>query len=212
MFELLGCPIAVEPHHMSAIVLTESSAYPYAIGVVGHRLSRQPNNLDEAISLVKKLKTNGINYSVGLAQVNQVNFAKYGLTESNMFDACKNITTGSQILKACYKIHKDWNKAYSCYYSGNPTTGFRHGYVGKVRNNLGKSLTGVRGARNSNIELKVYERKKTRGVVVSKVDTEPSLVSRRLSSRLNGKNKGLVPSKTVLTLAQNRLNSQLNDD
>lgn len=136
MFELLGCPIVVEQQRMNAIVLTESSGQQYAVGVVEHVLNRQPRSEVEAVQLVKQLKADGINYSVGLAQVNQVNFSKYNLNYSNMFDRCANLSAGSKILKACYVRFKNWDKAYSCYYSGNAVTGFKHGYVQKVRRNL----------------------------------------------------------------------------
>src|SRR5690606_37330316 len=39
----------------------------------------------------------------------------------------------SRILAECYsRSRADWGKAFSCYYSGNFTTGYRHGYVQKV--------------------------------------------------------------------------------
>ena len=132
MFEFLGCTIEAPPEHMSAIVRVESSAHPYAIGVVGHKLSRQPQTLEEAIEAVKMLRDGAYNYSVGLAQVNQSNFARYGLSDDKLFDQCANLQAGAKILKACYASYQDWSKAYSCYYSGNAVTGFRHGYVGKV--------------------------------------------------------------------------------
>ena len=138
MFEFLGCQINADipREQMAAIVRTESSHRQFAIGVVGGFLNRQPENQDEATATVAMLKTSGKNYSVGLAQVNQVNFKRYGLNASNMFDICTNLNVGAKILEACFTQHKDWQKSYSCYYSGNPTTGFRHGYVAKVSGNL----------------------------------------------------------------------------
>ena len=142
MFEFLGCVINADipPEQMAAIVRTESSVRQYAIGVVGGALNRQPENADEAKTTVEMLKTSGKNYSVGLAQVNQVNFKRYGLNASNMFHTCTNLNAGAKILEACYTQHKDWQKAYSCYYSGNPVTGFHHGYVRKVSGNLNKPI------------------------------------------------------------------------
>ena len=87
----MGCAIAVPPEQMSAIVRTESSAHPFAIGVVGGRLSRQPQSLVEAVTTVKLLRKGNFNYSVGMAQVNQVNFSAYQLHEGNMFDPCTNL-------------------------------------------------------------------------------------------------------------------------
>lgn len=139
MFDFLGCSVAVPPHQMSAIVRTESSANPYAIGVVGHYLSRQPSSEAEALEVITQLQANGHNYSVGLAQVNKVNFGRY-LSKDKLFSRCDNLLAGSKILKACYTQYQDWQKAYSCYYSGNPTTGFAHGYVRKVLANKSKPL------------------------------------------------------------------------
>lgn len=136
MFELLGCQIEVPPLQMSAIVRTESSAHPFAIGVVGHFLSRQPTSQIEANNLIAQLIEGQYNYSVGIAQINQSNFKTYGLHHGNMFDVCTNLKVGSKILKSCFDQHQNWQKAYSCYYSGNAVTGFKHGYVAKVISNL----------------------------------------------------------------------------
>lgn len=140
MFEFLGCQIEVPPQNMSAIVRTESAANQYAIGIVGHYLSHQPQTEAEAQAISTYLAQEGINYSVGLAQVNQSNFQKYRLKNKDLFNPCENLRAGSEILRDCYNSYKDWNKAYSCYYSGNAITGFRHGYVYEVLKNLAKPL------------------------------------------------------------------------
>lgn len=141
MFELLSCPIEVPANHMSAIVRTESTGNPFAIGVVGeHRLSSQPNNAEKATELLKYLEKNQYNYSAGIAQINKSNFKAYNLNQSTVWDVCTNLLVGSQILKSCYQQYGDWGKAYSCYYSGNPTTGFKHGYVQKVNEAITKPL------------------------------------------------------------------------
>lgn len=133
--EMLACPnLAVSPQVMQHIVQVESSANPYAIGVVGARLQRQPRNLPEALATVKMLKTRGYDFSLGLAQVNRANLSRYGLDSyRKAFDECANLAAGAHILAGCYAAAKgDWGKAFSCYYSGNFTTGFRDGYVQKV--------------------------------------------------------------------------------
>lgn len=187
MFEFLGCTIAVEPEHMNAVVITESSGNPYAVGVVGHKLSRQPRSHAEALAIVTKLIEGGYNYSVGIAQVNKTNFKSQKLDDSNMFDLCSNLKAGSYILKACYEQYADWAKAYSCYYSGNAITGFRHGYVQKVQNNLQKNmLTGARyppPATENLLPISIFPR----GSVAAPPKTipeRPTLISRRLSSGL----------------------------
>lgn len=132
--ELLSCPeMAVPREVMQHVVRVESSHNPFAIGVVGGRLVRQPKNLDEALATVRMLESRGFNFSVGIAQVNRYNLPKYGLASyTQAFQVCPNLQAGARILAECYQRHKDWGKSFSCYYSGNPVTGYRHGYVQKV--------------------------------------------------------------------------------
>ncbi|MDQ8051229.1 MAG: lytic transglycosylase domain-containing protein, partial [Luteibacter sp.] len=54
--EMMACPnLAVPAEVMQHVVNVESSRNPYAIGVVGGQLVRQPQNLGEAIATVKSL-------------------------------------------------------------------------------------------------------------------------------------------------------------
>ncbi len=133
--ELMGCQgLAVPTEVMHHVVRVESSYNPYAIGVVGGRLVRQPKNLPEALATVRMLESRGFNFSIGLAQVNRHNLDKYGLdTYEKAFEPCANLSAGSKILAECYRrASGDWGKSFSCYYSGNFSTGFRHGYVQKI--------------------------------------------------------------------------------
>lgn len=133
--ELMSCPnLAVPRDVMHHVVRVESSYNPYAIGVVGGRLARQPRNLAEAVSTARMLEQRGYNFSLGLAQVNRYNLTKYGLTSyEQAFQPCANLVAGSRILRECYgRSGNDWGKSFSCYYSGDFKTGFRHGYVQKV--------------------------------------------------------------------------------
>lgn len=118
-------------HH---VVHVESSFNPYAIGVVGGHLVRQPRNLSEALATVRMLERRGFNFSLGLAQVNRHNLGKYGLDSyEKAFEICPNLEAGSRILAECHsRSSGDWGKSFSCYYSGNFVTGYRHGYVQKV--------------------------------------------------------------------------------
>jgi type IV secretion system protein VirB1 len=144
--EILACPeMAVSMDVMRHVVNVESSRNPFAIGVVGGVLARQPRQLDEALATVRMLEEKGYNFSVGLAQVNRYNLAKYGLDSyEKAFQQCPNLQAGSRILAECHgRSGNDWGKSFSCYYSGNFTTGFRHGYVQKVF----ASIAGERGSR-----------------------------------------------------------------
>ncbi|MBB5359132.1 type IV secretion system protein VirB1 [Rhodanobacter sp. ANJX3] len=133
--ELMSCPNqAVPAEVMHHIVHVESGYNPFAIGVVGGQLVRQPQSLDEAIATAQMLETKGYNYSLGVSQVNRSNLTKYGLdTYAKAFNPCLNLSAGSRILNECYySSGGDWGKAFSCYYSGDFVTGFRQGYVQKV--------------------------------------------------------------------------------
>ena len=133
--DVMGCQdLAVPLVVMQHVANVESSHNPYAIGVVGGRLVRQPENLPEALATVRMLESRGYNFSLGLAQVNRYNLGKYGLESyEKAFQACPNLRAGSRILANC-RAHagNDWGKAFSCYYSGNFVTGYRLGYVQKI--------------------------------------------------------------------------------
>lgn len=140
--ELMGCQgLAVPAEVMQHVVRVESSFNPYAIGVVGGRLVRQPNSLPEALATAKMLEQRGYNFSVGLAQVNRENLLKYGLgTYEKAFQPCPNLQAGSRILAECYsRSNGDWPKSFSCYYSGDFKTGFRHGYVQRIYTSIRKA-------------------------------------------------------------------------
>lgn len=133
LFDCPATPLAVPQEIMRHVVRVESAGNPYAIGVVRGRLVRQPRRLDEAVATAKMLEQQGMNFSLGLAQVNYYNLRKHGLaTYEKAFEPCANLAAGSRILRECFDRSQDWGKAFSCYYSGNFTTGFRHGYVQKV--------------------------------------------------------------------------------
>ncbi|REE06539.1 type IV secretion system protein VirB1 [Paraburkholderia sp. BL27I4N3] len=125
------CAPNVHPTTLQAVVRTESGFNPYAIGVVGGHLVRQPHDRPEAVATAKALQAQGINFSMGLGQVNKANLARYGLTYETAFDPCENLRAGSAILSDCYQRAAAakgqgitaLRAAISCYYSGNFTRG-----------------------------------------------------------------------------------------
>jgi type IV secretion system protein VirB1 len=203
--ELMNCQgLAVPAEVMHHVVRIESSFNPYAIGVVGGRLVRQPKNLPEALATVRMLETKGYNFSIGLAQVNRYNLDRYGLDSyEQAFKPCSNLVAGSKILAECYgRSGGDWGKSFSCYYSGNFTTGFRHGYVQKVYASIrqGRAVDAETGAQ----AIDVVGRNSRRNVPVSRhplyVDPEQPaamvqpVVSRSVSSGAPGRTQS-VPSR-----------------
>jgi type IV secretion system protein VirB1 len=139
-----ACAPQVDANTARALVALESSFNPYAIGVVGGSLARQPRHRAEALATATALQADGWNFSVGLAQINVRNLRRLGLSVATAFDPCINLTAMQTILGECFlrassKAKTDspapqraLRRALSCYYSGNFATGFRHGYVGRV--------------------------------------------------------------------------------
>lgn len=133
------CAASVQPRTMQAIVRVESGFNPYAIGVVGGHLERQPRNLAEAVATAQALERDGWNFSLGMAQVNRYNLPKYKLGYEAAFDPCLNVRAGAAILKGCFDRARArstsdraaWQMAYSCYYSGNFKTGFKADFKGQ---------------------------------------------------------------------------------
>lgn len=134
------CAPNVAPQTLMAVARVESSFNPYAIGVVGGRLERQPRNQAEAVATARNLERQNYNFSLGATQVNRYNLPKYNESYDTIFDVCRNFKTGAAILEECFVRAKrrfgedqaSLRAAFSCYYSGNFSTGFRHGYVQKV--------------------------------------------------------------------------------
>ena len=177
--ELMSCPnLAVPREVMHHVVRVESSYNPYAIGVVGGRLVRQPRNLPEALSTVRMLEQRGYNFSIGLAQVNRYNLAKYGLQSyEQAFQPCANLVAGSRILRECYgRSGGDWGKSFSCYYSGDFRTGYRHGYVQKVYASIRQGRAGAAAAMPDVAPIAVVDRAQRR------VAASPSLPAAPQSS------------------------------
>ncbi len=127
-----------------ALVATESSFNPHAIGVVAGALQRQPRNRGEGLATAKRLQADGWNYSVGLAQINARNFQRLGLTTESAFDPCSNLSAMQVVLTDCFERaalktrdpQRSLRQALSCYYSGNFVTGFEHGYVRRIAHSV----------------------------------------------------------------------------
>lgn len=130
---LQQCTNGVHPVIMHGIISQESSFNPFAIGVVNGRLPRQPQTHAEGIAAIRSLEARGMNFSVGLAQVNKQHFRRFGFNAETIFEPCANVKAGAIIYQECYaaaerrfgKSQQAIGAALSCYYSGNFQTGFR---------------------------------------------------------------------------------------
>ncbi|MDC6166582.1 lytic transglycosylase domain-containing protein [Paucibacter sp. XJ19-41] len=144
----LACAPQVAPSTAHALAAAESALHPWAIGVVGGRLQRQPRTRAEALATARALRAAGWNFSVGLGQINIGNFERLGLTLSSAFEPCINLAAMQAVLTECLDRvpasrasdtdmtsqadQTSLRKTPSCYYSGNFVTGFEHGYVRRV--------------------------------------------------------------------------------
>lgn len=152
----IACAPDVHVDTASALVRAESGFNPWAIGVVGGALLRQPRTRAEALATARALRAGGWNFSVGLGQINIANFDRLGLTLETAFDACTNLKAMQTVLAACYGAataigdaapprpttqQAVLRRALSCYYSGNFTTGFLHGYVSRVLASAARART-----------------------------------------------------------------------
>ncbi|MBQ9275209.1 MAG: lytic transglycosylase domain-containing protein [Succinivibrio sp.] len=138
------CAPLVHESTLAAVALTESSFNPYAVAIVG---GRGFSNLTkaQATKLIGALERTGANYSVGLMQVNKVNFKRFGVSGTDLLDPCLNLKVGAEILSECYERAgrrydsadpqnqaKRLGDAMSCYYAGNFSTGYKEGYVARI--------------------------------------------------------------------------------
>jgi type IV secretion system protein VirB1 len=134
------CAPHVDTQTLAAVVRVESSFNPYAIGVVGGHLQRQPRNYAEAVATAHGLAARGFDFSVGLGQINVRNLQRFGETIETIFEPCRNLRASGAILAQCFARSARQTRdeqgalrgAFSCYYSGNFSTGYQHGYVARV--------------------------------------------------------------------------------
>lgn len=139
------CAPEVHPTTLMAVVMHESKANPFAIGINGDvRLPRQPETKAEAIETATWLKEQGYNFDAGLGQINIKNFEWLGLSIAEAFEPCSNLRGAATVLTNCYgravprfkEGQQALRAALSCYNTGNFSAGFRNGYVVKVAGQL----------------------------------------------------------------------------
>jgi len=136
----MTCAPGIHAATTQALVQVESEFNPWAIGVVGGQLHRQPRHHAEAMATARALQTAGFDFSVGLGQINVRNLGRLGLTLESAFDPCANLAAMQAVLSDCFDRagasteaqQSKLRRALSCYYSGNFATGVQHGYVGRV--------------------------------------------------------------------------------
>jgi type IV secretion system protein VirB1 len=112
------CAPAVAPSTMTAIVQVESGGDPLAIGDNTTRRSYYPHDRASAESLARRLLDAGHLLDLGIAQIDSMNFAGFGVTVHTIFDPCTNLNVGARILSGDY--------AFAAHRYGNGQDALRH--------------------------------------------------------------------------------------
>lgn len=136
----MACAPNVAPSTIQNIVVVESRGNELAIGVNGDRLERQPSSHAEAVSWARWLVAHGFNIDAGMMQLNVRNWSRFGITPENVFEPCRNVNAGGQVLTENYiraakqygPGQKALRAAISAYNTGNFRDGFSNGYVNHV--------------------------------------------------------------------------------
>jgi type IV secretion system protein VirB1 len=89
---------------MAAIVQVESGGNPLAIGDNTTRRSYYPHDRATAERLARRLLGAGHLLDVGIAQIDSMNFAGFGVTGHTIFDPCINLSIGARILSDDYSF------------------------------------------------------------------------------------------------------------
>jgi type IV secretion system protein VirB1 len=96
------CAPNVAPATMAAIVTVESGGDSLAIGDNTARRSYYPRDRASAESLARRLLTAGHSIDAGIAQIDSMNFAGFGVSVQSIFDPCINLSIGARILSDDY--------------------------------------------------------------------------------------------------------------
>lgn len=135
------CAPSIHVRTLSSLVRQESRLNPYAININGgKKLARQPSNAAEAVATAQSLLDQGDNIDVGLGQINSNNFARLGVSLSDLFEPCTNLQAAAKVLQDCYERgvaangegQEALHAALSCYNTGSLSNGIKNGYVRAV--------------------------------------------------------------------------------
>ena len=113
------CAPAVAPSTMAAIVQVESGGNPLAIGDNTTRRSYYPRDRPTAERLARRLLGAGHLLDIGIAQIDSMNFAGFGVTAHTIFDPCieferRREDTQRRLHLCCAEIRQWAGRAASC--------------------------------------------------------------------------------------------------
>jgi type IV secretion system protein VirB1 len=132
---LLRCAPEIAPATMTAIVQVESGGDPLAIGDNTARRSYHPSDRARAEALAHRLIEAGHSVDLGMAQIDNVNFARLAVSVRTLFDPCMNLRAGAEILS------EDYTLAQQRYGSGQIALRHAIGMYNTGRIDAGESYT-----------------------------------------------------------------------
>lgn len=129
----MQCAATVHPSTSLDVARVESGYNPYAIAEIVPKhernsgdkgfITHMPKSKEDAISITNQIEAKGRRYSIGLMQITSTNFKRYGVTATDLFNPCINLSVYEKIITDCYLRGGTLKRALSCYYSGNFDTG-----------------------------------------------------------------------------------------
>jgi type IV secretion system protein VirB1 len=148
------CAPNVAPATMAAIVNVESGGNSLAIGDNTAGRSYYPRDRATAESLARRLLQAGHSIDAGIAQIDSMNFAGFGVTVHSIFDPCINLSVGARILSDDYgfaaRRYRDaqvaLRHAIGMYNTGRLNAGA--GYITRVL-----AAAGIRGGADPSVRV-----------------------------------------------------------
>jgi soluble lytic murein transglycosylase-like protein len=112
-----------------AVARQESYMHPFVLNIAGKDV--RPKTRAEALRLADRARASGVQYDVGVMQINRYWIRRYGLPHETLLDPRGNIYVGVWILKRQIERHGLTWKAVGTYHSSTPWR--RDDYARKVQ-------------------------------------------------------------------------------
>lgn len=129
----MRCAPGVHPDTSLDVGRVESGLNPYAIAEIIPKSERKPGSkgfithlpedIKEALSIVRSIEKKNRAYSVGLMQITSANFKRLNVNAEKLFSPCENLSAFETIITDCWLRAGTLKKSLSCYYSGSFETG-----------------------------------------------------------------------------------------
>lgn len=161
---ILACAPALDPRLATALIKQESNYNQFAIGMDSKhniKLSRQPKNVQEAVSTASDLAQKGYSFSVGLTQIHITNVKKWGISWEQAFTPCTSLQISQSIFLSFYKIaqnagYRDQNAVFAAlrgYNSGSVNAQVSNSYASSILANATKTVFLTSLPKSDNLQI-----------------------------------------------------------